>query len=365
MTYVFSIFDLFPYLILSVIVILLAFFELKGVKKVNSITVMAIVLFIFMAIRVGVGYDYYAYIRLIQQVPIDYDTVRVEPLVDLILRLSYFLNFPQLFFIITSFLIIFPIYKVSVENTNDPTICLISFFFLPFLFLESLSIVRNAIAFSFVLWAIVSYLNNRTNKFLLLLLIAICCHVSAIVGLLVPFLIRLKINRKYAVLLLLSSFLFGNVLYNVLSKIDFPYDIAKYIVDSNYKNSGSKMAIILNIICLVNIYYWDKLKKIFSLNTDVLKIILFGTCLWNILSFQETIRLRISLFFLIFWIVLIPSYILLWSKFGKQFIRFLLILFLFMFFCSSFIINIRAFVSNGNKISYLPYQTVFYNNKYK
>ena len=87
MNYSFSFLDLFPYLLLVIICFYIGFHKLKNV---DSGKLICIVVIVFSAIRVGIGYDYYGYMNLILKNVPDYSIERIEPLAKLLDTLSTF-----------------------------------------------------------------------------------------------------------------------------------------------------------------------------------------------------------------------------------------------------------------------------------
>ena len=343
-------------------------FEVEGIKNLNSTKFIFIVVFVFSSIRVGIGYDYYQYIRLIKQSIIDYDSVRIEFLADLLMRLSYHISFYQLFFIITSFIIAFSLYRgISILSTN-PSLSFISFIFIPFLFLESLSTIRSSVALSLCFLSFAYFYTKRYFLSFLFFFFAIGFHISAIVSLLIPFVFShiYKPQFRTQLILYVSSFFLGIFVYNYLSSIVdfFPYDIKKYILSFNIKGSGHIMAIVINLINILNFIFYKKLKNIADANEIYIRIYNIGTICWNVLFFQDTIRLRVSLFYLIYIILLIPSYLYVFNYRNRNILKIVINIFLILFLSSSFYINISAHLSDRGKISFLPYQTIFHYKVY-
>ena len=124
------------------------------------------------------------------------------------------------------------------------------------------------------------------------------------------------------------------------------------------------MSIIVFFIGFINLLFWKKLISINNQNSDYLRLINLGVFFWGLFSFNVTLSLRISSYFLIFILLLVPSFIPLFKK--KVAARSMIILFLSVYFASSFYVNIKGYTpSPSDRISYLPYQTVFYYKDYQ
>ena len=114
-------------------------------KNKSSIFLYASFLAIF---RYEIGYDYQNYYYQIQTQNLKFS----EPISVLIAKISYQLNFIELFFIVFSFFTLFFIYK-SFVNKSHTSISLAVYVLFPLFFLESLSTVRFHLASAIVLYA--------------------------------------------------------------------------------------------------------------------------------------------------------------------------------------------------------------------
>ena len=128
--------------------------------------------------------------------------------------------------------------------------------------------------------------------------------------------------------------------------------------------NGGKLQYINDAINLFNFVFWDRLVSVHKNNKYYLTFYNIGICLWNVfLPFDSTLAMRLSTFFLIYIILLAPSYKLIWKRKYCKLAGQLSTLFFVAFLLSSFYI-VTATSVPGQHLSYLPYQTVFYHIDY-
>lgn len=361
--YRFSILDLLPYFIL---LLSLFFLVNNKVKGMDSSTGVCWILIFFSSIRVGTGYDYYAYKRLIQGEVMDFTLDRIEPLAKLVMDFSGFIHY-QLFYVITSFLIIFPLYKVVQKYSKDPALSLAIYILFPVFFIESMSIIRNAVAFTLVFAAFISFIDKKYLYALVLFITAIGFHISALVAILLLPIYYLKRDNIFNWILYIISLGLSSVVMTILVALTPSLPLLEVVTSYVLKGdlgAGDTMMILLNFIGLINLIFWNKLKAVDNRNILWLNIVNWGIVLWNVFGFEGTLRLRLSLFFLIFMIILLPSYIYIVGSRYQKLVKEVICLFFLLIFSSSFYINIESHLRTGDKISFLPYQSVFYNVRY-
>lgn len=361
--YRFSFFDLLPYISLLALIFWASSCKIKGVSSASFICWLLI---FFSSIRFGIGYDYYAYRTLILGESADYSWERIELLARALMEIARIIHY-QLFFIATSFLVIYPIYFVSKKYSINAAMSLVLYILFPIFFLESMSIVRNAVAYSFVFLAFYFYLEKKYFWALIFFSCSVGFHTSSLIGLFLLVMYYFRRGVVFNVILYLLSIsvssLFLSFFLNIAS--DFPAlkIVAKYAL-AGQVGAGDTMMILINIIGISNLLLWRKLEKVDVQNRLWLNIVNFGIVLWNVFGFEGTLRLRLSSFFLLFLILLVPSCVYLVSYKYQKLLRQLLYSFFFLVFCSSFYINILSHLKEGGKMSFLPYQTIFYKREY-
>ena len=352
--------DLFPYFLLVICCFISGFTNYK--TKDNSFLIFLFVL-VFSAIRYQTGYDYGNYLEAIQ---LDGSEEKFEIIVRWIIRFSR-VTHPQFFFAITSFLTLFPIYKLSKKYSIDPSLSLIAYVFFPVFFLESLSIIRNAVAISMSLLAIDKFLEKSYWTASLFYICAIGFHLSAIIGILFILLYKFNLSRNALIVCYLLSFIISPIILNFISSIQS--EASLFLKISNYAmngkiGAGATMAILVNIIGVICLIYWKRIEQLTDYNKLWLIYCIVGVICWNSFSFEGTLRLRISSYFLIFFILIIPSFKYIFRRIIPRVMKVILVCCLLLVFVASFYININGHLQDLSKMSVLPYQCVFYKTDY-
>lgn len=362
--YEFSWLDLTPYILMAVV--LTAVIQGKGdLKKKAQINFLF--LFVFAAIRYGIGYDYYGYLQSVLYQVEDYKLERYEPLSRLLLEVGHQTHY-QVFFALGSFLTLFPLYMACTKLSINPAYSLLIYFLFPRYYLESFSIVRNAIAYSFVLYASVMLYDKKLIWSMVLMIVAVLFHKSAAIGILIYPLFYLKPNLKIHLILFIVSYIASNLVMSIIG--DYASVIPYLGLVENYaeyaRSEGGMMTYIINGLCIFHFVIWNKLVKLNSDNGKFLSLFSIGGCIWNIfLPVDSTIALRLSSFFQIFIIFLVPQYKYIFKAIEKRkFVSLCSYGFFLVLFLSYFIINANAYLKKPERMSNLPYQTIFYHKDY-
>ncbi len=355
--YEFSIFDILPYFYLLFFLLYLTFKK----KIINADRIAFFMLFFFSAVRYGIGYDYFNYCDAIKT------GYTFEPLSEVIASLARTFDCYQIFFIINSFITIFCIYLVARRESFNSCLVLLIYYLYPIFFLESLSIVRNASALSLVFLSYHYLSNKKYCKYLICIFLAGMMHYSGFIGLLLLVVKFLPLGRKKSILLFCLCFLISDSLLLLLQQLEYGGDsvfllkLLKYA--DRMQEQGKLMKYIILLFNVFNLLYWNKLVS-YNLNNKVLlNLVNIGTCLWVVLSFDHTLSLRLSSYYLIFQLLLIPSYFEIANYKYRKIVRFGIISFFVIFFLSGFVINIINYEPTS-KMSYIPYQTIFYHQDY-
>lgn len=355
MIYKFQWMDLFPYLLLVLVCILFSF---SKYKKRDCSTLIFVTLFLFSSLRWQTGYDYGNYLESILSPGSE---EKFEILVQWLISFSRKTHY-QFFFIITAFLTLFPIYRLSKKYSLDPSLSLVVYLLFPIFHLESLSIIRNAVAFSLVTWALDEYLERSYIKAVLFYILAIGFHTSAIIAILLVIIEKIKLSRGVVISIYITSFFVSPIILSAVSSIQS--DFALFVKISNYAlngkvGAGDTMAILINCLGIFSLFYWKTLEKLGPYNYLWLLYCMFGVIFWNCFGFEGTLRLRISSFFLVYLILLLPSFKYVFKRISPSQMKSILTLFLLVVYMASFYININGHLKDLSKMSFLPYQTVF------
>lgn len=364
MIYNFSPIDLLPYILLFGLLLIIA--SLKRDER-SKARLMFWCLFVFTAIRYGIGYDFFGYKSAIENPRRGYDGIDRWELFPYLLGLLSRKTFFQLFVIVTSFLTLYPVYRISVKLSISPSFSVLVYTLHPVLFLDGMGIMRNAVAFSIMMLVFYHLRRKELLKALVFWICACLFHQAALVGCLLFFLYYRPPSKIVSLALFIVSFLVSSMVPQVISRLaeSVPlFQAAEHYIENKAVSNGGKLQYINDAICLFNFVFWDRLVAVHKNNKYYLAFYNVGICLWNLfLPFDSTLAMRLSTFFLIYIILLAPSYKLIWKKKYCKLAGQLSTLFFVAFLLSSFYI-VTATSAPGQHLSYLPYQTVFYHIDY-
>lgn len=346
-------------------VIMTAVMTGKGNPK-HKAKVCFVLMFVFAAIRYGIGYDYYGYVKSVLHQVEDYSLERHEPFSRILIEIGHHTHY-QVFFALGSFLTLYPLYKACIKLSINPAYSLLIYFLFPRYYLESLSIVRNAIAYSFVLYAFVMLYEKRMLWSIIMMVSAVMFHKSAAIGILIYPLYYLRTDLKLHFIIYMVSFAASNIVMKLVG--DYSSIIPYLGIVENYaeyaRSEGGTMTYIINGLCVFQFLIWNKLTKLNPDNGRYLALFSIGGCIWNIfLPIDSTLALRLSSFFQIFIIFLVPQYKYLFKTKNLRFVSLCSYGFFFLLFLSYFVINANAYLKQPERMSNLPYQTIFYHKDY-
>lgn len=363
--YVFSLFGVLPYYILLAYVLMV---YIGNLEKISQAKLCFWALFIFAAIRYGVAYDYMAYKSIILGDSREEELIRFEPFSRILAEIANLTHY-QVFFVVGSLLTIYPLYKICIKYSLDPALSLIIYFLYPAFYLDGLGIVRNAIAFSIELYALITLMEGKMKKTVLLLICATLFHKSAALGILIlPVLYLCKSRKVYFLMYLLSFFI--SVLITTLigayaDKIILLSNAQHYIDTASDRSGGGLMTFIVNGICILNFVFWNKLKETHAMERVFLCSYTVGACLWNIfLPVDIVLASRFCTFFTLSLILIIPAYMLIFEDKYQGITKRIIFSFFILLFTSHFYINVSSYLEHPDKMSTVPYQTVFWYTDY-
>ena len=355
-------FEFWPYILMFLTIIFSSYYKSKN----GSSIIIFLALFLFSALRFDVGWDYTEYVGIIKGSVNSILVTRFEPLSKFILYIGAYLEFYPIVFIIFSFFTLYFVHKSITRYSSNHSISWLVFYCLPLFFLASLSTIRQSVAIAIVFFSFKYIYEKKHLKFLILILISSLLHYSSIVGLLLIFICKKPFNKITNTILIFSSFILSEFIYNyleILLNIDNP-NISRYItfyLDADL-HAPTKLQYVYFSIAALNILVYDKLVLFNPINKIFIAISSFGIFLFNILSFEPVTASRVSAFFIIFWIFLIPEYSKLFKSDSKKIVNFTTYsLFIIMFFIY-LNIYVTAFESGYNeKNSFIPYKSWIFN----
>ena len=334
--------EYFPYWL----IIFTLIFDLKYPRLYSSFYL----LFFLAILIIDVGYDYQSYVSQLE----GYKILSFSEFFPLIIfHLSKLIESNVFFF--SSFVIIqFFLLKKIISDNIYGNIVLISFVLFPLFFLDSLSTIRQHTAILISL--MILYQKDNVKKIITLAL-ATMFHYSALSAILFIVIPKLNLKRKFLIFMAILSIIINQIisssfLYDFVLFFDIFYDNRiGYILDNSIDH-GSRMSLLLLIISILNILFYKKLINNSKFNSDLLALFSNGIFIINLLSFNSTISLRLSLQFIITLILIIPLY---YRMVESRVFILALLIFLYFYQINAFS---EAYFSGINDINpYIPYST--------
>lgn len=363
MLYTFSRADLIPYILLYTVLLILATCRYSERSKARF---MFGVLFVFSAIRYGIGFDFFTYKFAVEDLSLaGGEMERWELIPRLIGYLARVTDF-QVFIVLMSFFSLYAVYWASVRLSVSPSLSLLVFSLHPMMFLDGLSIMRNAVAFALIPVAFY-YLRQKQIKISLLIWVIACFfHKAALIGVLIYPFYYFRVSRMLNLIFFLVSFVVSSLLPAIISFLaqHIPlFQLVDYYINNMAAGGGGKLQYINDAIALFHLAFWDRLEAASKDNCYYLTFYNIGICLWNLfLPLDSTIAMRLGMFFMYFLIFLVPSYQMVLTERYAKLTKELTILFFVAFVAASFYIVSSA--PAGDHLSYLPYQTFFYHTDF-
>jgi len=331
----------------------------KTKNKKFFLAVSFILLFIISALRYNVGTDYNSYVVWFNNI------TEITELNDIgfniIIMLIKLLNgHSQWMFVISSFLILFFVYKSCYENQKYYDLSLFLFITLLFYF-SSFNTLRQWIATAIIMYAIKYIEKKEFKKFFVLVLIASSFHLTALLMLFMYFILNVKFKNKTRIITILSFFIFSKAIDWIkiitnITQMFFPLYYQRYIVPDSYlltAKAGSFFPILLATVMFV-FYIVFKKNVIKENNTEKYNFkinLCMVVLIFSIINTIGSLFARVSAYFLPLIILLIPDVLLAFDKKSRKIIYIAIALISFVFMIYSLIYK--------NSYDPLPYQTIF------
>jgi hypothetical protein len=252
------------------------------------------------------------------------------------------------------------VHKTISRYSLDPSISWIVFFSLPLFFLASLSTIRQSLATAIIFFSFHYLKEKKELIFLILIIISSLIHYSAVFGIFLWPLSKIHIGRWTNFVLLITSFFMGFIVENIISLIQSDLSIFKvlqFYLKADYKSS-TILQYIYYTIGVINLIFYKKLVRDDTNSSKYITITNFGLIFYNLLSFEPVSAGRISAFFLIFWILLIPKYLSFFKQTDRALVKLFTLGLCILISLSYLYLYINAYNANIlEKISFLPYKT--------
>lgn len=304
-----------PYYILLVVILICIVLEQGSKsprKRARVLMVSLIPVFLLLAFRTQeVGTDTANYFRAyteLSSVSIQsafYTTDHFEPgYVCLNILLSKISNDPQTLLIAYALIVCISIYNFL--NRTSQRHCLALLFLITLGFFQfAMTGIRQTLAMSILLWTYPLLINRKLLKFVLVVLLAMSFHKSAIIFVPAYFIANIKITRlniaKMFVAILLLFFFADKLLLSAADIMEYNYGIEE-------TGNGFIFFAMILIITLLCVNGRDRILNVNKYNRIAININFLSMALWCIRLVSRTAE-RVSLYFLPFTCVALEEYL--------------------------------------------------------
>ncbi|WP_181186397.1 EpsG family protein [Orenia metallireducens] len=306
----------------------------KNLRKYRKLILYAIIIIltIFVASRSNTP-DYLNYKKAFTEVSTNISDVFIEAkktnmevgYIFLNIIFKNIINNFELFSFFIAFITIFLTFKAYEKLSIYPLISILIYISYLFL-LQPMTQIRNALALSIILNALVYVEKKQLLKYILMVFFASLFHISSIIFLPVFFFNKIKLNKEVSyiiffsliILLLSSNF---NILILKFAKI-LPREniISRKIIYYYYSQSygsgleGFSVRVLLSMFILfLTIFFEGILRKKLKYYNLIL-ILLFGSFFFRLYSSHFSIMLRLANVFGVIEPIILPSFLLLFKN---------------------------------------------------
>lgn len=193
-------------------------------------------IFVVMAFRDGIGWDYSTYYNAISYGLFE----DWEPIPKFLANVAYKFKSPELFFIMTSAIVVASFLRISIGLASAvPLLCFLA---LPVFFFEAMTVVRQALSMAFAALAYFYFFRERKSFSCLFLIASVCSHLAA-----VPFVIFVFLLNFFSERTVRLAFLCALVL-GLFFELALPF-LSVYLPILNWYRSGATYG-------LISIVFW-------------------------------------------------------------------------------------------------------------
>lgn len=330
------------YLVLIILVLTLTTLFSSKFNNGFGYFIVSLILTVIAIIRYDVGWDYWNYYTIVDDVILA-GLVHFEPFFLLLCLPAIYWSEPFLLFLLSG-LIIYPLAFYSFKKLSvSPSLSLI--IYVGLFYLISCSIIRQAIAVSICLYAYKYVQEKSFVKFFFIILLATLFHYSAIVSLIIypVFYIR---RVKIVVIFMMTALVCKQILFVLLEHYGL---YTEYLHQLEDMGGGGLtrffyLLIFLSFWCIIKIKGYSDLEKRY--------LLVIGTGLLCPYVFGASMGERIGYYFLMYFCFAIPQ--LLVNKYWYKRTLYISI------FSAYFLLTI-LYTSNipGQKSAYTPYRVIF------
>lgn len=325
------------YIVLLGIILLIACIPFK-IDKIKCV-IYFLILWAVSGLRYGIGTDYNNFSEMFYKIQSGAKVKEVEiTFVYLNEFLGKYYKSSQVLFIITSLITISLIVKSIYDYSINRNLSIILFITLGY-YQGSFNGFRQYIAIAICIYSIRYIFNKNLFKYIIAILIGSLFHSSALVFIPIYFVNKIKISKK-VYMIILAIFIGVSNAYNFIIEILLPkispYYFNKYS-DSNFFSLGvNGKAEYIYFLCfllilIISIFKIDIIRKIDEKSQIYLNLCIISI-LFIALGFKSQLLFRISLYFSIYFIFLIPTLIISFKVRLRPILYTMLSLFLMFFF---------------------------------
>lgn len=319
-------------------------------RKMSSIEsslffISVLIIYLFSAIRYGVGWDYFAYYETIKYNLSTNIVLNKEFFTILLVEFARYIDKPQSYFAINSAICIFLITFTIKRYSKDPWISLIFFISFPLFYLNSLSTVRNFTALAITFYGVRYIIDKKMIKYIITVIVASFFHKTALIAMVFYFVKDVKWKISNFLILLLTLPLISLIIKYLITTFVPNYSI---YLDSRQTQEGTKAIFVFIFITLVFFMFHKYLVN----NKNLIvyfNIFFMGLCIYIMFFKTGTLGHRFSLYGTIYSLLIVPELILLFQNTKAR----ILIKLLFYLFC---LIMIIYTIYVGQE-TYIPYKT--------
>ena len=323
-------------------------------KKINIkhalFNIFVFIIFLFSALRFGIGWDYWAY----------YDTIKLgistnitsngELLTIMLIDISKLIKVPQLFFIINAAICIGLISNVVRRYSRDPWMSMIIFVTFPLFYLNSFSVIRNFSAIAIAFYANKYILEKKLLHYVVAILVASQFHTSALIALVFYPLKHFKIKNSRLIFLVVMAPLISKLMRSLVIKFTPQYSV---YLNKTTLQEGTKAIFVFLLVAIAMILLMKYFRGKNNYEIIMLHYNNFTIGLLIYLMFFETGTMghRLSLYGTISSIILIPEIV---GVIKESKIRMLAKIILYIFLIIFFL-----YIIHVGRVTYIPYKTFF------
>lgn len=252
-------------------------------------------------------------------------------------KVIMYMNEPYLILILSSLITIIGIHIFIKKNSSNYILSFFLFQGLMFYY-DSLNIIRQYLAIVICLMSFNFILERKKGKFYFSILLASFFHKTALIFLPLYILYKIKLTKKkIKTLVIITIVVYFNLelLFDIFSRILPSY--SGYLLGNKYKdfNLGNRIFFIRDCLVFYLLYKKQYYKNNFENICMWIALMAFSIGLYSI---KLGILNRVQLYYTIFYIILIPNYISMFSKKENQKIIKILLLMIIIVYHTSILI---------------------------